>query len=31
MTDRTSLVFEPIGMVVEGPRQKKEGKGKGTE
>jgi hypothetical protein len=29
MTDDTSLVFEPIGMVVEGPREKKEDKAKG--
>jgi hypothetical protein len=29
MTDGTSLVFEPIEMVVEGPREKKENKAKG--
>jgi hypothetical protein len=31
MTDRAGLVFEPIGMVVEGSRQKKDGKTKGKE
>jgi hypothetical protein len=31
MTDGTSFVFEPIWMVVEGPREKKEDKAKGQE
>jgi len=31
MAEGASLMFTPIRMVVEGPRQKKEGKGKGKE
>jgi hypothetical protein len=31
MTDKAGVVFESIGMVVEGPCQNKEGKGKGKE
>jgi len=31
MAEGASLVFEAIGMVVEDPRQKEEGKGNGKE